>query len=46
MAWEDELFALLDDLERQAEALYDAERGPSWPTAAGRSTSRSPSPAG
>jgi hypothetical protein len=27
MAWEDELFALLDDLEQQAEALYDAERG-------------------
>jgi hypothetical protein len=26
MAWEDELFALLDDLEQQAEALYDAER--------------------
>lgn len=27
MAWEDDLFALLDDLEQQAEALYDAERG-------------------
>jgi hypothetical protein len=27
MAWEDELFALLDDLEQQAEALYDTERG-------------------
>jgi hypothetical protein len=27
MAWEQELFALLDDLEQQAEALYDAERG-------------------
>lgn len=26
MAWEDELFALFDDLEQQAEALYDAER--------------------
>ena len=26
MAWEDELFSLLDDLEQQAEALYDAER--------------------
>lgn len=26
MAWDDELFALLDDLEQQAEALYDAER--------------------
>lgn len=26
MAWEDELFALLDELEQQAEALYDAER--------------------
>ena len=26
MAWEDELFALLDDLEPQAEAAYDAER--------------------
>ena len=26
MAWEEELFALLDDLEDQAEALYDAER--------------------
>lgn len=26
MAWEDELFALFDDLEAQAEALYDAER--------------------
>jgi hypothetical protein len=28
MAWEDELFALLDDLEQQADALYDAERAP------------------
>ncbi|MDP2772308.1 MAG: hypothetical protein Q8O61_02030 [Nocardioides sp.] len=28
MAWEDDLFALLDDLEQQAEALYDAERAP------------------
>ena len=27
MAWEDELFAVLDELEQQAEALYDAERG-------------------
>jgi hypothetical protein len=27
MAWEEDLFALLDDLEQQAEALYDAERG-------------------
>lgn len=27
MAWEEELFALLDDLEQQAEALYDVERG-------------------
>ncbi|MDF1603649.1 hypothetical protein [Nocardioides sp. YIM 152315] len=27
MSWEEELFALLDDLEQQAEALYDAERG-------------------
>jgi hypothetical protein len=27
MTWEDELFSLLDDLEQQAEALYDAERG-------------------
>lgn len=26
MAWEEELFALFDDLESQAEALYDAER--------------------
>lgn len=26
MAWEEDLFALLDDLEQQAEALYDAER--------------------
>ena len=26
MSWEDDLFALLDDLEQQAEALYDAER--------------------
>jgi len=26
VAWEDELFALFDDLEQQAEALYDAER--------------------
>ncbi|MGB0101825.1 MAG: hypothetical protein WBP61_16225 [Nocardioides sp.] len=26
MAWEEELFAVLDDLEQQAEALYDAER--------------------
>ena len=28
MVWEDELFGLLDDLEQQAEALYDAERAP------------------
>lgn len=28
MAWEDELFALLDDLEQQADALYDADRAP------------------
>ncbi len=28
VAWEDDLFALLDDLEQQAEALYDAERAP------------------
>lgn len=28
MGWEDELFALLDDLEQQADALYDAERAP------------------
>lgn len=27
MAWEEELFAVLDDLEQQAEAMYDAERG-------------------
>ncbi|MGZ4445169.1 MAG: hypothetical protein ACXVWZ_01660 [Nocardioides sp.] len=26
MSWEDDLFAVLDDLEQQAEALYDAER--------------------
>jgi hypothetical protein len=26
MAWEEDLFAVLDDLEQQAEALYDAER--------------------
>jgi hypothetical protein len=26
MAWEEELFAVLDDLEQQAEALYDLER--------------------
>ena len=26
MTWEEELFALLDDLEQQAESLYDAER--------------------
>lgn len=26
MAWEEELFALLDDLEQQAESLYDTER--------------------
>lgn len=26
MAWERELFGVLDDLEQQAEALYDAER--------------------
>ena len=47
MTWEEELFALLDDLEQQAEALYDAERRrSSWPTAVGRSTTRSRSPAG
>lgn len=28
MGWEDELFAVLDDLEQQADALYDAERAP------------------
>ncbi|MQW75653.1 hypothetical protein GHK92_07200 [Nocardioides sp. dk4132] len=28
MAWEDELFAMLEDLEQQAGALYDAERAP------------------
>lgn len=28
MGWEDELFALFDDLEGRAAALYDAERGP------------------
>lgn len=28
MGWEEELFALFDDLEQQAEALYDAEREP------------------
>ena len=27
MSWEAELFTFLDDLEQQAEALYDAERG-------------------
>jgi len=27
MTWEEELFELLDDLEQQAEAMYDAERG-------------------
>lgn len=26
MAWEEELFVLFDDLEQQAEALYDADR--------------------
>jgi hypothetical protein len=26
MAWEEELFALFDDLEQQAESLYDTER--------------------
>ena len=26
MTWEDDLFSLLDDLEQQAEALYDQER--------------------
>ena len=26
MTWEEQLFSLLDDLEQQAEALYDAER--------------------
>ncbi|ANH36584.1 hypothetical protein I601_0130 [Nocardioides dokdonensis FR1436] len=26
MAWEEELFAILDDLEQQAEAMFDAER--------------------
>ena len=28
MAWEEELFAYLDDLEGQAGALYAAERAP------------------
>jgi len=28
MSWEDDLFALFDDLEGHAEALYDAEREP------------------
>ena len=26
MTWEEQLFSLLDDLEQQAEALYDSER--------------------
>ena len=26
MPWEEQLFSLLDDLEQQAEALYDSER--------------------
>ena len=26
MDWDEQLFAFLDDLEQQAEALYDAER--------------------
>lgn len=28
MAWEEQLFAFLDDLEQQAGALYDADRAP------------------
>lgn len=28
MAWEEDLFAVLDDLEAQAAAVYDAERAP------------------
>src|SRR3712207_1552828 len=28
MGWDEELFALFDDLEGQATALYDAERAP------------------
>lgn len=28
MAWDEELFAYLDDLEQQAAALYDAQRAP------------------
>src|SRR3954465_14190558 len=28
VGWEEELFGYLDDLEGQAEALYDAERAP------------------
>ncbi len=28
MPWDEELFGLFDDLEQQAEALYDAERAP------------------
>lgn len=28
MTWEDDLFAVLEDLEHQADALYDAERAP------------------
>ncbi|MCD4534156.1 hypothetical protein LRP67_08695 [Nocardioides sp. cx-169] len=28
MAWEDDLFEVLDDLEQRAAALYDAERAP------------------
>ena len=28
MTWEEDLFGYLDDLEQQAEALYDAERAP------------------
>ena len=46
MSWEEELFALLDDLEEQAEALYDAERDAELADRAGPSTSRSRSPAG
>ena len=41
MAWEEELFALFDDLEQQAESLYDPSGRRSSPTAAARRTTRS-----
>jgi len=46
MGWEEHLFALFDDLEQQAEALYEPSVTSSSRTAAARSTTTCRWPAG